>query len=44
MIGWRPLGKKKPAVTQHDFRDALEAFVNQKPVKVKRTKAIGLLY
>jgi thiol-disulfide isomerase/thioredoxin len=35
------LGKKKPAVTQHDFRDALEAFVNHQPVKVKRTKAIG---
>jgi len=35
------LGKKKPAVTTHEFQDALAACSANQPVKVKRTKAIG---
>ena len=36
------LGKKRQAPTQRDLRDALSAVLAGKPVRVPRTKAVGL--
>jgi hypothetical protein len=35
------LGKKKPAVTQHDLANAIECLLKQRPILVRRTQAIG---
>jgi len=35
------LSKKKPKATTHELADALESFVQHKPIKVKKTKAVG---
>ena len=37
------IGKKRSAATQHDLREALEAVSLKKPVKAKKTKAVGCL-
>ncbi|MES2780843.1 MAG: redoxin domain-containing protein [Bacteroidota bacterium] len=35
------LGKKRKVITEHNLRDALAAIVNNQPVKIKLTKAVG---
>lgn len=35
------LGKKRKLITQHDLRDAMESVINNQPVKIVKTKAIG---
>jgi peroxiredoxin len=35
------LGKKRKVITEHNLRDALLAIINNKPVKVTHTKAVG---
>ena len=35
------LGKRRPAPTTHDLRDALDAILAGKPVKHPETKAVG---
>lgn len=35
------LGRKRTVITEHDLKNALEAVVNNKPIKVKKTKAVG---
>jgi hypothetical protein len=35
------LGRKRTVITEHDLKDALESVVNNKPIKVKKTKAVG---
>lgn len=35
------LSKKKPKATTHELEDALENFVQHKPINVKKTKAVG---
>ncbi|MES2560017.1 MAG: redoxin domain-containing protein [Bacteroidota bacterium] len=35
------LGKKRKVITEHNLRDALSAIINNQPVKVKQTKAVG---
>jgi peroxiredoxin len=35
------LGKKRKIITEHNLQDALMSVVNNKPVKVTRTKAVG---
>jgi hypothetical protein len=37
------LGKKRNTATQHDLREALDAISLNKPIRTKRTKAIGCL-
>jgi peroxiredoxin len=37
------LGKKRSAATQHDLREALEAISKKRPIKTKKTKAVGCL-
>ncbi len=35
------LGRKRTVITEHDLKEALESVVNNKPIKVKKTKAVG---
>ena len=35
------LGRKRTVITEHDLKDVLESVVNNKSIKVKKTKAIG---
>jgi thiol-disulfide isomerase/thioredoxin len=35
------LGKKRTVITAHDLVDAIESVLNNKPVKIKKTKAVG---
>lgn len=35
------LGKKRKVITEKDLQNALEAFTQQQPIKVTKTKAIG---
>ncbi len=35
------LGKKRSVITAHDLKDAMSALVLNKPIQVKKTKAIG---
>jgi hypothetical protein len=35
------IGKRRPAATTHDLRSALDAFLSGKPIKEKRTNAVG---
>lgn len=35
------LGRKRTVITEHNLKDALESIVNNKPIKVKKTKAVG---
>jgi hypothetical protein len=37
------LGKKKMKVTQNNLDDALSSYVNNKPIKISETKAIGCI-
>ena len=38
---WLIAGGKKRNITTHELDDAVTAVINKKPVKVKKTKAIG---
>lgn len=35
------LGKKRKVITEHNLRDALKSILNNQPVKIKVTKAVG---
>ncbi len=35
------IGKRRPAATTHDLREAMDAFLSGKTLKVKRTQAVG---
>lgn len=35
------LGKKRKVITEHNLRDALKSILNNQPVKIKMTKAVG---
>lgn len=35
------LGKKRKVITEHNLREALKAVLNNEPVKIKVTKAVG---
>ncbi|HEY6160601.1 MAG TPA: redoxin domain-containing protein [Bacteroidia bacterium] len=37
------IGRKRPAATEHDLSDALEAFVHAKEIRVKETQAVGCI-
>jgi hypothetical protein len=37
------LGKRRMVVTEHDLRDALDAILEERPVKKPRTEAVGCL-
>ncbi len=37
------VGKKKPGVTTHDLDNAIQSLLNNKPIRVKKTQAIGCI-
>lgn len=37
------VGKHKPKATEHNLKDAVNAYIAGKPIKIKKTKAVGCI-